>query len=242
MNALLQIVGLCKRYGAIVVADEIELTMGDAGCLGLIGPNGAGKTSLFNLLTGVIRPDRGSIMFAGTDITSVPAHKRPRLGIVRAFQIPQCFQALSVYDNVKLAAHYGAGLSGSDADRLACETLVRTGLSSRADDLAGQLRLLDRKRLELAKALASQARLLLLDEIAGGLTDAETEKLVSLIGELKRDHAIIWIEHIPHALKAVADTVVVLHFGRKILEGEAHDVMASQLVHEIYMGIAVDAA
>jgi branched-chain amino acid transport system ATP-binding protein len=242
MAALLDVVDLHKRYGAIVVADGIAFSLEPNCCLGLIGPNGAGKSSLFNMLTGIIRPDRGSIRFDGRDIDGLAPHLRARLGIVRAFQIPRPFVQLSVYENVLTAASYGAGLPTPAARQRAVAILELTGLSRYADLPAGQLRLLDRKRLELAKAVASNARLLLLDEIASGLTEHEVAALIELIAGLKRDHAIIWIEHIPHALRAVADRIMVLHFGRKLLDGDPTEVTASAIVREIYMGLPADAA
>jgi branched-chain amino acid transport system ATP-binding protein len=242
MGALLEVDHLDKRYGAVVVADDICCRVDGASCVGLIGPNGAGKSSLFNMLTGIVPPDAGAIRLEGRDIGSIKAHRRVHLGIVRAFQIPRPFAQLSVYENVLTAALYGASLSGPRARRLAVDVLNRTGLLARADELAGHLRLLDRKRLELAKAIATQAKLLLLDEIASGLTDHEVAALIDLIATLKADHAIIWIEHIPHALRAVADRIMVLHFGRKVLDGAPADVMSSSLVREIYMGLPADAA
>jgi branched-chain amino acid transport system ATP-binding protein len=242
MAPLLEVNGLMKRYGAVVVADRVTFSLDHRGCLGLVGPNGAGKSSLFNMLTGIIRPDDGSIWFDGADIINLAPHLRARAGIVRAFQIPRPFGQLSVYENVLTAAYYGAGLSGSKAQLYAVEVLKRTGLFDRGPTAAGQLRLLDRKRLELAKALASRAKLLLLDEIASGLTDHEVADLVTLISSLKREHAIVWIEHIPHALRAVSDRVMVMHFGKKVLEGTPNDVMSSAIVREIYMGLPADAA
>jgi branched-chain amino acid transport system ATP-binding protein len=161
---------------------------------------------------------------------------------VRAFQIPQLFTQLSVYENLLTAASYGAGLPPAAARQCAIDVLERTGLLRCADEPAGHLRLLDRKRLELAKAMASKAKLLLLDEIASGLTEHEVAALVGLIAELKAEHAIIWIEHIPHALRAVADRIMVLHFGRKLLDAGPGDVLASPVVREIYMGFTADAA
>jgi branched-chain amino acid transport system ATP-binding protein len=159
---------------------------------------------------------------------------------VRAFQIPQPFPHLTVYENVLAAASFGAGVAGPEGEALAVDVLATTELADKAEMLAGQLPLLDRKRLELAKTIASRAKLLLLDEIAAGLTEREVEQLVTLIGTLKTSHAIIWIEHIPHALRAVADRIMVLHFGRNVLEGPPADVMTSRLVREIYMGFAAD--
>jgi branched-chain amino acid transport system ATP-binding protein len=206
----------------------------------MIGPNGAGKSSVFNLIAGTVEPDAGSIRFEGREVRGLAAHLRARLGIVRAFQIPQPFPHLTVYENVLAATSFGAGVAGPEGEELAVDVLATTELADKAEMLAGQLPLLDRKRLELAKTIASRAKLLLLDEIAAGLTEREVEQLVTLIGTLKTSHAIIWIEHIPHALRAVADRIMVLHFGRNVLEGPPADVMTSRLVREIYMGFAAD--
>jgi len=240
MTALLEVAGLSKRYGAIVVADQVTFSLDTGTCLGMIGPNGAGKSSVFNLIAGTVVPDGGAIRFGGQDLRALGAHHRARLGIVRAFQIPQPFPHLTVYENVLAAASFGAGLPAAEAEAWAVQVLADTALATRAGTLAGLLPLLDRKRLELGKALASRARLLLLDEIAAGLTEREVDDLVELVAALKTRHAIIWIEHIPHALRAVADRIMVLHFGRNVLEGPPADVMSSALVREIYMGFGAD--
>jgi len=239
---LLEVRGLTKKFGAIVVADGIDLDLATGTCLGVIGPNGAGKSSFFHMLAGALRADAGQIMLDGRDVSGVALHRRARLGIARAFQIPQPFAKLTVRQNVLVPATFGGGLSGAAARHAAEEALVRTGLITRADVPAGRLTLLDRKRLELAKALAAKPKLLLLDEIAGGLTEPEVRQLVALVQTLKPDLAIIWIEHIAHALLATADRIMVLHFGVKLMEGPPHAVMASREVREIYMGIAVDEA
>lgn len=240
--ALLQVQGLRKAYGAITVADEVGFTLDSGLCLGVIGPNGAGKSSLFDLLSGVATPDAGSIRLAGRELVGLPAHRRARLGVARAFQIPQPFAHLSVLRNVEAAASFAAGLHGAAALDAAWAALQRCGLAAQAGQPAGGLPLLDRKRLELAKALASQPKLLLLDEVAGGLTERELPLIVDLVLALKRDCAVIWIEHIAHALKAVADRVMVLHFGRKLLEDRPQAVMENSIVREIYMGVPADAA
>ena len=240
MPALLDVTGLRKRFGAIVVADDVTFSLESGHCLGMIGPNGAGKSSVFNLIAGTIEPDGGSIRFEGRELRRLPAHLRARRGIVRAFQIPQPFPHLTVYENVLAAASFGAGRSGAAAGAAALEVLTAMGLTAKAEMLAGQLPLLDRKRLELGKAVASCAKVLLLDEIAAGLTEPEVEALVALVRSLKTSHAIIWIEHIPHALRAVADRIMVLHFGKNVLEGAPAEVMGSRLVREIYMGFRAD--
>ena len=181
-------------------------------------------------------------MLDGRDITRLPGYKRARLGIGRAFQTPQPFADLTVYENVLSAAASGGGLRGAEMERSAARALERAGLTAKADMRAGALTLLDRKSLELARALATGARVLMLDEIGGGLTDREVGRLVELIRGLKRDHAIIWIEHIAHALKSVADRILVLHFGKKLIEGPPAEVMSGPIVREIYMGLKADGA
>lgn len=242
MPTALQVQGLDKAYGKIVVAEQIAFELAAGECLGVIGPNGAGKSSLFNLLTGTAEPDAGSIRLAGQELVGLPAHRRARLGIARAFQIPQPFPNLSVFDNVRAAATFGAGLHGEPAAEAARAALERTGLARASDKPAGALPLLDRKRLELAKGIASAPKLLLLDEVAGGLTEREVQQIVELVRELKSAFAVIWIEHIAHALKAVADRIMVLHFGRKLLEDRPQAVLDSAVVREIYMGMPNDAA
>ena len=242
MTDILRVEGLSKRYGGVVVADTVDLSIATGTCLGVIGPNGAGKTSLFNLLDGSVRADAGRIVLDGSDVTRVSRHRRARLGIARAFQIPQPFPDLTVFENVLTTATFGAGLAGAAAARAALETLERTGLAAQRHLLAGSLRLLDRKRLELARALATRPRLLLLDEVAGGLTEHECATLIALIKDVRRTGvSIVWIEHIVHALVSAVDRLVVLHGGRFIAEGDPASVIRSPQVEEIYMGIAADA-
>lgn len=238
----LEVRGLCKAYGQVVVADRIDIDLPVGQCLGVIGPNGAGKSSLFHLLTGTVAADAGHIALDGQTLSGLPAHRRARLGVARAFQVPQPFGHLSVFQNALAAASFAAGLRGEAAASAAQEALERCGLSRAADKLAGALPLLDRKRLEMAKAVAARPRLLLLDEVAGGLTEREVHQMVDLVGELKQRYAVIWIEHIAHALRAVADRIMVLHFGRKLLEDTPAEVMDSAIVREIYMGVPANAA
>jgi branched-chain amino acid transport system ATP-binding protein len=237
---LLEVNRLSKQFGAIVVADDVTFSVGRGTCLGMIGPNGAGKSSIFNLIAGTVAPDGGTIRVDGHDVVGMRPHLRTQLGIGLAFQIPQPFPHLTVYENVLAATFFGARLHGDEAESWAMEVLARTRLIDKAESLAGGLPLLDRKWLEFSKALASRPKLLLLDEIAAGLTEPEVDALVESIKSVKGDHAIIWIEHIPHALKAAADRILVLHFGRKVLEGPPAEVMESQVVREIYMGLTAD--
>jgi branched-chain amino acid transport system ATP-binding protein len=242
MSKPLCVKGLCKAFGEIKVADGIDFELGSGECLGVIGPNGAGKSSLLNLIVGLVDADAGSIKLDGSEIVNLAPYRRARLGIGRAFQIPQPFPHLSVYENVLVAASFGAGLTGHQATAWAMDVLGRTMLSVKADMPAGALPLIDRKRLEFAKALASKPRLILLDEIAAGLTEREVEQLVAIIASVKMEHATIWIEHIPHALRAVADRIMVLNFGCKVLDGPPAEVMESHIVREIYMGLTADDA
>lgn len=242
MNAILKLDNLSKSFGAVIVADALSYELAQGEALGVIGPNGAGKTSMFNLITGTLSPNAGTIMFDGEDVTRTSAAKRSRAGIARSFQVPQPFSHLTVFENALIAATQAAGLSGRDAERHCLEILGQTGLLSKANKMAGGLTLLDRKRLELTRALCAKPRLLLLDEIAGGLTEAECRSLVATIKDIRgMGVSIIWIEHVVHALLAVVDRLIVIDFGRMIGEGEPQTVMASREVQEIYLGIEADA-
>ncbi|MDJ0827696.1 MAG: ABC transporter ATP-binding protein [Rhodobacter sp.] len=242
MSAILSIAGLRKSFDAVVVADDTTFDVTEGEALGVLGPNGAGKTSLFNLITGALRPDAGRIAFAGQDITTHSAAARCKEGIARSFQIPQPFGGMTVFENALVGATQGAGLHGREAEAHAVDVLEETGLMPKANTRAGALSLLERKRLELARAMAAKPKLLLLDEIAGGLTDAEC---VALIDTIKRIHAggttIIWIEHVLHALLVVVERVIVIDFGRQIAEGDPAQIMETPEVKEIYLGIDADA-
>ena len=242
MTPILQLDGLSKAFGAITVADELSYALAPGEALGIIGPNGAGKTTMFNLITGTLSSDAGKITFQGEDVTRHAAAKRCRAGMARSFQVPQPFSGLSVFENAMIAATQAAGLRGRAAEEKCLEVLEQTALMDKANKPAGSLTLLDRKRLELTRALCANPKLLMLDEIAGGLTEAEC---VSLIQTIKDIHAsgvsIIWIEHVVHALLAVVDRLIVIDFGRKIAEGDPTEIMASPEVQEIYLGIEGDA-
>ncbi len=242
MAMILQLDGLSKSFGAVTVADAVGYDVPEGQALGIIGPNGAGKTTMFNLITGTLAPDGGVIRFQGEDVTRHSAARRCRAGMARSFQVPQPFGGMTVFENAMIAATQAAGLAGHEAERHCLEVLDQTGLLARANALAGSLTLLDRKRLELTRALCAKPKLLMLDEIAGGLTEREC---VSLVQTIKDIHAsgvtIIWIEHVVHALLAVVDRLIVIDFGRKIAEGDPKTIMESPEVQEIYLGIEVDA-
>ena len=235
---MLELKSVSKAFGMIVVASDIDLSLARGEALGIIGPNGAGKSTLFNLITGMLRPDRGRILLEGRDITGLPPEQRCRAGLGRSFQIPLPFEHLSVFENLSVAALFGGGMSQAEAVQVCGETLALTGLEAKANLRAGSLSLLDRKRLELARALATRPRILLLDEIAGGLTDAECHILIETIRSIHaRGISIIWIEHVVHALLAVVSRLVVLDFGRIVAQGLPPEVMRSSEVQTIYMGV-----
>ena len=235
---ILELHDVSKSFGALKVTDGVSLSVPRGQALGIIGPNGAGKSTLFNLITGNLAPDAGRIVFLGQDVTGYPAMKRVKMGVGRSFQIPQPFEGLTVFENLLVAASFGRGKSEAAVTDDCAAILEQTELMRRANTPAGALSLLERKRLELARAMATGPELLLLDEIAGGLTEGECQALVATI---KGIHAggttIIWIEHVLHALNAVVERLVVLDFGRVIGVGTPDEMMASKEVREIYLGI-----
>lgn len=237
---ILELLDVTKRYGALTVTDEVSLSLEDGEALGIIGPNGAGKSTLFNLIGGTQSPSAGRIRFDGAEITGMSAARRSRAGIARSFQIPQPFVGMTVYENLLVADAFSAGGSARGEER--CRSvLARTGLLQKANQPAGALTLLERKRLELARALAADPKLLLLDEIAGGLTEGECRALVKTIDAIRASGvSIIWIEHIVHALTAVVGRLVVIDYGRIVAEGQPDAVMADPVVRDIYLGIDVD--
>ncbi|MCO6059121.1 ABC transporter ATP-binding protein [Pseudomonas sp. MOB-449] len=238
MQQLLVLEQVHKRYGSMKVTDDLSLALAPGEALGIIGPNGAGKSTLFNLIAGGVAADSGRIHFQGDDVTREPVFKRCQRGIGRSHQIPHPFVKMTVFENLLVGATFGAGQKEKDSHAWCAHILELTGLMKKANALAGSLTLLERKRLEMARALATRPQLLLLDEIAGGLTEPECLELVGTIQGIHRSGtAIIWIEHIVHALLAVVGRLAVINFGRKLDEGEPHAVMANPKVQEIYMGI-----
>lgn len=234
---LLRLSGVSKSFGAVVAADGVDLGVESGEALGIIGANGAGKSSLFNLITGVLKPDSGTVWFRGRDVTRAPVRDRCREGIGRSFQIPRPFETLTVFENLLVASQFGSKAAPPSLSETA-RVLEMTGLEDKANVVSSQLTLLDRKRLELARALATGPDLLLLDEIAGGLTEAECHDLVELIRTLHgQGVTIVWIEHIVHALLSVVSRLVVLERGRLIAQGEPRAVMADPEVKRSYLGI-----
>jgi branched-chain amino acid transport system ATP-binding protein len=230
--------GLGKSFGAVRVLHEVSFEVRTGEVLGVLGPNGAGKTTLFNLISGDLVLQSGELQFAGERLKGEPPFQRCRRGIGRTYQVPRPYGGMTAFENLLVAAMFGGQQSERAANARCAAILDDCGLSGRANQLAGGLTLLDRKRLELARALASGPKLLLLDEIAGGLTDEESRELVELVRRIReRQVTVIWIEHVLNALMAVADRLLVLNFGEKMAEGLPQVVMANPDVQRIYMGI-----
>ncbi|MDN5005624.1 ABC transporter ATP-binding protein [Bradyrhizobium sp. GCM10027634] len=241
MTALLELRDVSKRYRDMVVIPGLTLKVRAGEFVGVIGPNGAGKTTLFGLISGNLRCDSGAVYLDGEDVTALGADARCRAGVGRTFQIPQPFQGMTVFENALVAATFGAALHGKRAEQKAREALVRCGLERLGDTPAGRLTLLQRKRLELSRALATQPRLLLLDEVAGGLTDAEVGELLELVTAIHRAGVtVIWIEHLVHALVSSADRLLVLSEGRLLGDGAPGAVMSSREVRDVYLGSDLD--
>jgi len=237
VSQILEVVDLSKRFGRVVTAEQVSFSVAKGTALGIVGPNGAGKSTLLSLITGVLKADAGTIRFDGRDITQFGAADRTKAGIARSFQIPRPFVDMTVFENVYVGAAFGSGRHGQQGYQAAVGALEITGLAHLAQKPAGQLRLLDRKRLELARALATNPSLILLDEIAGGLTDKELPPLVELIRGLRDSGVtVVWIEHIVHALTAVVDDLLCLAEGRVLAQGDPHEVMRSPAVIEVYLG------
>jgi branched-chain amino acid transport system ATP-binding protein len=230
--------GLQKSFGAVRVIHAVDFDVWPGEVLGILGPNGAGKTTLFNLISGDVALDAGELTFQGERLKGEPPFKRCRRGIGRTYQIPRPYGGMTAFENLLVAAMFGGSQTERAANARCAAILEDCGLGAKANHLAGSLTLLDRKRLELARAVASGPRLLLLDEIAGGLTDGESAQLVELVRRIKaRRITVVWIEHVLNALMAVADRLLVLNFGEKIAEGSPQQVMQNAEVQRVYMGI-----
>ncbi len=237
-ETLLAISGLSKAFSGLQALDGAALEVRRGEILGLVGPNGSGKSTLINLVSGHYRSDSGSIVFAGRDIAGLPAHRVAQAGIARTYQIPRPFLHLTVLANVALPAMFGrAALDRASAEREARHWLEFTGLAAKADLLPGELNLHQRKFLELARALASRPRLLLLDEVLSGLTPAEIGHAIETIRAIRDLGAsIIFVEHVMHAVMELSDRIVVLNYGKVIAEGRPQDVMRRPEVVSVYLG------
>jgi len=239
---LLELDAISKSFGRVVVADNLSLAVGAGDLVGIVGPNGAGKSSLFGIIAGDLTPSSGQVRFAGATVTRKNASARCRLGIGRTFQVPKPFGAMTVFENVLVAVQQGGGLRRRASYLAAAGALERTGLSADANSPAERLGLLSRKRLEVARALATGPRLLLLDEVAGGLTDPEVAELTGIVRDISAEGvAIIWIEHVVHALTAAVSRLLCLAGGAVIGDGEPAAVLATPAVREVFLGTEVSA-
>jgi branched-chain amino acid transport system ATP-binding protein len=238
MTALLEVTGLCRRFGGLNAVSDLSFAVGSNEILGLIGPNGAGKSTVFNLINGVFRPDRGRVIFRGTDITGLPPHRVVRHGIARTHQIVQPLAEMTVLENCVVSACFGAeNLSLQRAQDAAREVLGLVGLESRSDVPTSQLTIAYKKRLELARALCARPALLLLDEVLAGLNPTEVERMLGVIrGIHERGVSILMIEHLMQAVMHLSDRVVVLNYGKKLAEGTPTEVANDALVITAYLG------
>jgi len=238
MTVLLEVKDLCRHFGGLHAVSELSFTVGANELVGLIGPNGAGKSTIFNLINGVLRPDRGRVVFRGFDITGQPPHRVVRHGIARTHQIVQPLADMTVLENCTVSACFGAeNLPLGRAREVACDVLALVGLEDRGEVPAGQLTIACKKRLELARALCARPALLLLDEVLAGLNPTEVEHMIGVIRDIhKRGVAILMIEHLMQAIMNLSHRVVVLNYGKKLAEGTPTEVVNDAGVITAYLG------
>jgi branched-chain amino acid transport system ATP-binding protein len=242
-SALLELDNVTKRFGRVVIAEDLSFAVAPGEVVGIVGPNGAGKTSLFGLISGDLAPGAGEVSFAGRTVTKLDAAARCKLGIGRTYQVPRPFGDMTVFENLLVAAQQGGGLRRRASYAAAVGALDRCGMTGQANVPAERLGLLQRKRLELARALATQPTLLLLDEVAGGLTDPEVAQLVEIVRGVNAEGiTVIWIEHVVRALTAVVGRLICLAGGKFVGDGEPAAVLAEPAVREVFLGTEVTAA
>ncbi len=237
---MLEVTGLTKRFGGFLAVNQVDFAVQQGEILGLIGPNGSGKTTTFNLIAGTLAPTAGSIRFEGREIAGLPAHRVCRLGLARTFQIPRPFRKLSLRDNVALSAYFaqGGGIARAEAERRAGTALGLVGLPDDAGATTYGLGAAALKKLELARALATQPRLLLADESLGGLDATEMERAAEMLEAIRQrlGITIVWVEHIMGVLMRVVDRVIVLDYGERIFEGRPDAAARDERVTEVYLG------
>jgi len=237
MPKILKVNNLSKSFGKVRAVHDLSFEVDQGEILGIIGPNGAGKTTLFNLISGEIKPDTGEVIFNGKDVAITQTYRKCRMGIARTYQIPRPFLNMTVLENLLVGSIYGAGKSYKESKKRCVQILEKTGLSARSGALVRTLPLLDRKRLELAKALATNPVLLLVDEVAGGLTEGEVEEFLRIIhGVRKEGVTVLWVEHIVMAMTKGPDRLLVMNFGRKLFVGRPDEAFSSPDVQKIYLG------
>ena len=236
---ILEAEGLNKHFGGLAAASNVDLDVRQGEILGLIGPNGAGKTTLFNLLSGALKPDSGTIRFKGANVTGLKPHQISRMGIARTFQSVKIFSKMSVFNNVLLGYLFGRGHStvSSIARRETAEILAFVDLSELQNLRAMDLILANQKRLEVARALATNPDLLLLDEVMAGLTPTEIASAMELVRKIRdRGPTVVMIEHVMKAIMSICDRIVVLHHGEKIAEDTPEAIAKNKTVIEVYLG------
>lgn len=237
MSDILSVHNLSKSFGAIHVATDLDFNIIEGEILGVIGPNGAGKTTLFGLLTGQIEPSSGRVVFRGEDITALAPQERARRGLARTYQVPRPFGQMTVFDNLKVAATFAGGLRGAEAIEWIERTLAATGLARYSDTLAGRLPLLVRKRHELARALAMRPKLLLIDEVAAGLTEGEVNDFIELVRRIRNmGTTIVWIEHVMRTMLTATDRLMALAGGQILSLGLPDEVIKRPEVKRVYLG------
>jgi len=239
--SILSVSGLAISFGSNQVLRSVNFELNESEILGVIGPNGAGKTVMLDILTGMMKPSAGKVVFLGEDITHKTVNERCRLGLGRTFQIPRPFEKLTAYENVMVGGIYGDHLSEREAAHKATDILEFIGLREKAGVFAGKLGLLERKRLEIGVALASNPKVLLFDEVAGGLTESEVAEILEIVIKLKAGGiSIVWIEHVLKTMVEGTDRVMCLAEGRDLICGLPTEVMASKEVAEVYLGADED--
>jgi branched-chain amino acid transport system ATP-binding protein len=238
MPEILAVQNLSKTFGNLTAVDGLSFDVQEGEILGMMGPNGAGKTTVFNLITGIYKPSGGKVIYRGSEVTRLSAPHRCRLGIGRTYQVPRPFENMTVFENLLVGAEYGGNLKGKQAREEANEILDFTELLHKKYTFAGKLSLLDRKRLELARALATKPTLLLIDEVAAGLTEAEVENLLHMVKSIQRKGvSIIWVEHILMMMNKGVDRLLVINGGRWLMCGNPKECMESKEVQEVYLGM-----
>ncbi len=237
VQAVLSVRNLRKSFGGLRVTNDVSFDVQAGEILGIIGPNGAGKTTLFALLAGSLEASGGTVTFAGEDISSAPAHERARRGLARTFQVPRPFGHMTVFANLKVAARFGGGLGEEEADAWVDRVLALTGMQPHSSQLAGRLPLLMRKRHELARALAMKPKLMLVDEVAAGLTDQEVNQFIQLVQSIRKSGVtIVWIEHVMKTMRSATDRLLALHSGRVLAIGRPDEVFDHPDVRRVYLG------